>query len=381
MIVVSRPDQLRTLARELGGVPAIGVDTEADSFHSYREKTCLVQISTRDEDYIVDPLALPDLSPLAPVFADPAVLKVFHAADNDVAGLKRDLGLQTRRLFDTMLSARILGIPRVGLADLLREHFGVETNKRLQRYAWGSRPLDRAALEYAITDSHYLLPLRDLLWQRLADAGRLEEAEEEFRREEGATAAERAFDPESFWRVKGAMALPPAQRAVLRELYAWRDRQAAAADRPPFRIAPDSALFILAREQPRDLEAMRRLQGVPAGVVQRYAYGIIAALRRGAAAAAPLPPPLHRRDDALTARYEALRAWRRQVAARRGIEPDVVVSNAALLSIAQHVPKGMAELDGLGALGPWKLSAYGAGLLRVLAECQPPDEPAPDALA
>lgn len=368
MILVSTARALHDLAIELGGVSAIGVDTEGDSFYSYREKTCLVQISTRDEDYVIDPLALSDLTPLASVFADVAVLKVFHAAENDIAALRRDLHLETRHLFDTRVAARILGVPRVGLADLLREHFGVETNKRLQRYPWASRPLDRAALEYAARDSHYLLPLRDLLWQRLADAGRLDEAEEEFERGESAAATERTFDPETFWRLKGASALTPPQRAVLRELYSWRDRQAAAADRPPFRIAPDSALVALAKEPPANLEALRRAPGVPAGVYQRYAYGILAAIRRGAAADVPRPPRVERRDDTVVARYEALRAWRRQIAAKRGVEPDVIVSNASLLALATQAPAGERELEALGVLGPWRLRAYGTDLLRVLHE-------------
>ena len=366
MIHISTQSALRDLGHELGGVSAIGVDTEADSFHSYREKTCLVQISTRDEDYIVDPLALEHLAPLASVFSDVGVLKVFHAAENDVAALRRDLQLETRHLFDTRIAARILGLPRVGLADLLHEHFGVSTNKRLQRYPWASRPLDAAALEYAATDSHYLLSLRDILWQRLADAARLDEAEEEFKRVEGTVANERVFDPEAFWRLKGATTLTPPQRAVLRELYSWRDRQAAAPDRPPFRIAPDAALIAVAREQPADLDALRRVQGLPGGVMQRYAYGLLAAVRRGAAAEIPRPPRGERPDDAIVARYEALRAWRRQVAAERGVEPDVIISNAALKSLATEVPAGWPELESSGAVGPWRLRTYGADLLRIL---------------
>src|SRR5947199_8461453 len=120
MQIVSTHGALRSLVDALNDIPAIGVDTEADSFHSYREKTCLLQISTGDEDYIVDPLALSDLSPLAPVFAATHICKVFHAAENDVAGLRRDFGFDTVHIFDTMAAARILGLPRFGLGDLLR---------------------------------------------------------------------------------------------------------------------------------------------------------------------------------------------------------------------------------------------------------------------
>jgi ribonuclease D len=368
MNFVSRPEALRELARELGGVAGIGIDTESDSFHSYREKTCLVQISTRDEDYIVDPLALPDLSPLGSVLSDPSVLKVFHAADNDVAGLRRDLGLETRNIFDTMIAARILGLPRVGLGDLLSEHFGVQSNKRMQRYAWGSRPLDPAALAYAAMDSRHLLPLCDILRDQLATADRLDEAEEEFARAEGATSTPRMFDPESFWRIKGSNSLQPGHRAILRELHIWRDLQASAADRPAFRVASDAVLVALASAAPSDLDSLRRTEGVPPIIVQRWSHGILAAIRRGASAPPPRPPVARRRDEALVARYEALRAWRRKAALERGVDPDVVVSNASLLALATSAPQTLEELERVGALGPWKLRTYGAALLQALLE-------------
>jgi ribonuclease D len=368
VIVVATPEALREVVQELGGVSGIGVDTEADSFHSYREKTCLIQISTRDCDFIVDPLALADLSPLASVLSDPAVLKVFHAAENDVANLKRDFGLSTRRLFDTRAAARILGIKQAGLADLLRLHFGVESNKRLQRYPWGTRPLDPWALEYAAADSHYLLALRDILSRQLAEAGRTEEAEEEAARLELVTATVRVFDPESFWRVKGANALGAEQRAALRELYAWRERQAAAADRPPFRVAPDSALLAVAEALPTDLDTLRRVPGVPASLLDRYAFGLLGAVRHSHGKTAPRRPRSAPRDEAVQRRYEALRSWRRGVAAARGVENDVIVSNAALQSLAERNPAGAEQLQMADILGPWKLRTYGAAMLKVLRE-------------
>jgi len=368
VIVVSTRESLHDVARELGGVPGIGVDTEADSFHSYREKTCLIQISTRGSDFIIDPLALKDLSPLAPVFSDAAVLKVFHAAENDVANLKRDFALHTRHLFDTRAAARILGIKQVGLADLLRAHFGVEANKRLQRYPWAKRPLDAAALDYAAADSHYLLPLRDILHRQLLDVGRTEEAEEEAERLEGSTATARVFDPESFWRLKGAATLAPGQRAALRELYVWRDRQAAAADQPPFRIAPDAALFAVAEALPSDLDSLRRVSGLPSSLFERYAFGMLAAVRRSRAKEVPLPPKRARPDDAALKRYEALRSWRRGVAAARGVEHDVVISNAVLQALATRNPSDAGELAAAAALGPWKLRTYGPALLTVLRD-------------
>ena len=366
VILVDSPAALRNLSHELGGVSAIGVDTEANSFYVYREHTCLVQISTRGDDYLVDPLALPDLASLRSVFADSSVLKIYHAADNDVAALKRDFGLITHHLFDTMLAARILGLPRWGLADLLREFFGVESNKRMQRHDWGARPLELAAIRYAAMDSHYLLPLRDVLQARLAENGRVTEAEEEFARVEASEAATRVFDPEAFWRIKGAYDLTPTQQACLRELYIWRDHEAAASDRPPFRIISDQLLLAVALAQPRGQRALDYVPGMPPALAHRYGAGILAAVQRGASAPAPTEVRPPKRDGAELDRYEALRRWRRQAAATRGVEPDVIVSNAALSVLAANPPRTEAELRAIGALGPWKLETYGPALIDLL---------------
>lgn len=366
VITIATPEALRALTLALGEAAAIGVDTEADSFFAYREKTCLIQISTATDDYLVDPIAIPDLSPLGPTFANPAISKVFHAAENDVAALRRDFGIQTRGLFDTMVSARIMGLPHVGLGDLLREHYGVATDKRLQRYPWSKRPLDEVALRYAVIDSHYLLPLADLLRGRLQEAARLDEAREEFVRLESSTATERRFDPESFWRIKGAYGLTPRQRAILRELHIWRDQMAAARDRPPFRVIPDAALLALALGQPQDRGALDHIPSVPAAVVQRSAPALLMAIQRGLTTDPPTPPVSRRPDEDVLARYEALRRWRRQTALQRGVEPDVIVSNAALQLVAERQPRTADHLATLGVLGPWKLRTYGPTLLHAL---------------
>jgi ribonuclease D len=371
VILVNSRRALTALAYELSRVSYIGVDSESNSFYAYRERTCLLQISTDDADYLVDPIALPELTPLRPVFADPAVCKVFHAAENDIAGLRRDFAIETRGVFDTMAAARILGLPRLGLGDLLLEHFGVTSDKRLQRYEWGRRPLERIAIDYAAMDSRYLLRLRHILGAALVSAERDEEADEEFRRLEGSTSRPRAFDPDSWWRIKGAITLAPGEGAVLRELNAWRDAHAAARDRPPFRIAPDSALLAVARARPRSHADLAQVSDLPSGIAQRHADQLLAAVARGLAAPPPQPRRAPRPDREVTERYEALRHWRRLKAEQRGVLPDVVVSNAVLQVVAEKCPQTIDELEALGLLGPWKLRTYGAELISVRPGAQP----------
>ena len=363
--IVSDSHELQTAVRLLSAATVIGVDTESDSFHAYREKVCLLQISTQDADYLIDPIALPDLAPLKSVFADRAICKVFHAAENDVAGLRRDFNFDTQHLFDTMAAARILGLPRYGLGDLLLEHFGVASDKRLQRYEWGRRPLSPLAIDYAATDSRHLIRLMQLLQRRLEAEDRLTEAEEEFARLESSTVRERLFDSESWSRMKGAQALAPLERAILRELYIWRDGQAATLDRPPFRVAPDAALLALAVARPRDVAGLAEVSGFPDSIARRYGDRLLEAVARGLAAPVPELRRTPRRDEAVVERYEALRRWRRLKAEGRGVLPDVIVSNAVLQTLAERRPLNFDELEAMSLLGPWKLHTYGTELIEV----------------
>lgn len=288
---IATQDGLVRLLHDLSSCPVVAVDTESNSFYAYYERICLIQLSTPDADYIVDPLAGLDLSPLGERFADPLIQKVFHAAEQDVAGLKRDFGFGFANLFDTMWAARILGWARIGLADILREIFDVHTDKRYQRYDWGKRPLEPTALAYARRDTHYLLALRELQVRALEEMKRNEEAAEVFARLTQTPPACVPFGPEAFWRVKGVHDLNGRERAVLWELYLWRDRMARAQNQPPFRVMNDQTLGILARTRPRTLGDLSRIPGLTRATIRQYGRALLAAVARGEAGPIPQPPP------------------------------------------------------------------------------------------
>ena len=375
--LVAEPESLARLVEALAAEPAVGVDTESNSLYAYRERVCLIQFSTPTQDYILDPLALPDLAALAPLFANPAQQKIFHAAEYDVICLKRDYGFKFANLFDTMLAARTLGWPRLGLGAILQERFGVTMNKRFQRADWGERPLTSELLDYARLDTRYLVPLRDLLAAELAAAGRAEEAQEEFERLERVTGAPPALlagvgddgiNPNAFWRVNGARDLTPAQAAVLRELFAYREHQAERADRPPFKIMNDQTLVEIARLQPLSLEALEGVAGMTQPQIRRHGARLLQAVRRGQAAAPARPPHAEREPDIVRDRYERLHQWRKRRAQARGVESDVIVSRDALWELARRNPASPEALEELEHLGPWRRNAYGREILDVLRD-------------
>ena len=165
---VADPGGLAALVERVRAEPVVAVDTESNSFHVYRERICLIQLSTRAEDFIVDPLAV-DVEPLGAVLCDGRET-VFHGADYDIRCMKREYGWALPRLFDTMAAARRLGRSGLGLSALVESQFGVRLSKAHQRSDWGRRPLTREQIAYAALDTHFLLPLRDVLAGEIAAA-------------------------------------------------------------------------------------------------------------------------------------------------------------------------------------------------------------------
>lgn len=367
-ILITRQAQLGDLLKRLLTEPVVAVDTESDSMYVYHEKVCLVQFSIAETDFLVDPLSGLNLSPLGKLFADPRVEKVFHAAEYDVLCLKRDYGFEFKHLFDTMWAARILGWTHVGLAPILEEYFGVRLDKRWQRYNWGKRPLDRAALAYARLDTHYLLDVRAMQLAKLRAAGHLEEANEVFDQLTGVTPAPRTFDPDSFWRVKGVWDLTGREQAIVRELHIYRDYEAQLSDKPLYRVLGDHTLIALAQTRPHRREDLLRIGGMTHGQIDRYGRGILDAVAQGCKAAIPRPPHSPRPDERILIRYEALRTWRNDIARQRGVEPDVIMSNATLMGVAHRCPYDLADLEGIDGLGPWRRKAYGPQMIQVVRE-------------
>jgi ribonuclease D len=368
-VLVTSPPQLRDLLKALYNEPYVAVDTESNSLYAYQEQVCLIQISIPNADYILDPLAELDISSLGRLFADSKVQKIFHAAEYDVMCLKRDFGFCFANLFDTMWAARILGWPHIGLAAVLKETFDVRTNKRYQRYNWGKRPLGEEALAYAGLDTHYLVPLRHLQAQALMQKDRWEESQEVFAQVAATESANNAFDPQDFWRVKGAFDLTAREQTILRELYIWRDGEARNRDRPYFKVIHDRVMIALAQAHPETREMLLALDGIKTHHVRRYGRGILQAIKRGMHAQPPQPPPPPpRHSEAEVERFQALRAWRKRVAARRGVAPDVIVSNATLWDLAERSPRTLGGLKGIAGLGPWKRETYGEAILGILAD-------------
>jgi ribonuclease D len=275
--LVADAPALEALVERLRAQPVVAFDTESNSFHVYRERVCLLQISTHAEDVLVDPLTV-DVAPLGRVLCDGREI-VMHGADYDVRCLKREWGWTLPRLFDTMAAARRVGRAGLGLSALVEHQFGVRLSKSSQRSDWGRRPLTRDQIAYAALDTHYLLPLRDVLAGELEARGAADEARREFDRIAAVKPHERVFDPEGWRRLKGARDLDAPGREVLRALWLSREAYARDVDRPPFKVLAEQAMVEVARRRPRTPEELERVPGVTPSVLRRLGGAIRDAIR------------------------------------------------------------------------------------------------------
>jgi ribonuclease D len=264
VIVIEELGEVEALVKQLARERYVAVDTESNSFYAYFERICLLQISTEQEDYIIDPFAVKDLSPLGEIFEDPRIQKIFHAASNDVLGLKRDYRFRFNNVFDTAVSCKLLGYNRLGLAQIIEKHFGVALNKKKwQRYDWGRRPLGREQLDYARLDTHFLIPLRHRLSEGLEELNLLIAAKEASEKACLQEAQEKCFQPDAFIQIRGARTLDDTGKRILKALYIYRDHEARRRNRAPFRVISNEALLRLAQHRPCDLNSFVAIKGLP----------------------------------------------------------------------------------------------------------------------
>lgn len=365
-------DQLVELVDSLAGCRAIGFDTEADSLHHYTEKVCLLQLTAfGGESWLVDPLALHDLAPLAPLFADAAILKVVHGGDNDVTSMRRDFGFVFRTMFDTAIAARLLGDAEVGLQALVRDQLGVELTKGSQRDDWSKRPLTAKQEAYALADVDHLMALAAGLTRRLAAAGRTEWAREEFAALASLPPAKKRVGPDDFRRIKGSGRLPRRQQAVLRELYQWREARAAAADRPPFKIVGPEILLAMAEHVPATVDGVARaLASFPrqAGELETVFAAITRALALpDSELPSREPDDQPRRSAPAHHRLEALRSWRAEQATRSRLEPSIIMPQRLIDRLALAAPQTLAELADVDGVRQWRVTEWGPALLAACA--------------
>jgi len=376
-VQVRDASEAEPLARSLTASRRFALDCEAAGFHRYSDRLCLVQITTDDDTYIVDPLGFDPSAILRGPIEDPAVEVVMHGADFDLRLLDRDLGIRLRGLFDTQVAAALLGESALGLQALLESRLGVSLSKKYQRADWAERPLKDGMLEYAADDTRHLARLGDILRDELRAAGREAWGEEECRAlEESATAANGDDPPEDpVTRVKGARDLSAREVTALREALDWRDGIARERDRATFRVVGDAAILESVVRRPLSGAELADIKGFPKSLARSDGDELLRRFDHVAqlpdAELQPYPRPVRRGGPGrpspeVEALAERLKAARNRRAEQLGLDRGTLLPNATLISVAQAAPKDEGALFALNGIRRSQVEAVDAQLMEVL---------------
>lgn len=378
--VIETREALAALLGRLRQEPLVAFDTEAASFHRYKDRVYLLQVSSRTETAVVDPLAIGGLDGLGDILAAPDIEIVFHDGDYDLRLLNQEYGFRATRLFDTRIAAQLLNEPGIGLAALLEKYQSIRLDKRFQRADWSVRPLSQGMLDYAAADTRYLLGLRDELRGQLEARGRLGWAEEEFALLAQVRWAPAEESEPGFLRMKGAKALKGRELAVLRELYRWREDLAERGDRAAFRILNNEPIMAMAKSPPADMAGLKAISGISSDQAERRGRDILAAVQRAMGLPEGELPRIERParrppDPAFEERVERLKQTRNRLAAQYDLAPGVLCPNGTLEAVARLHPSTLDQLAATPGLRRWQLHEIGPALLAALVA--PPTSPAP----
>jgi len=370
-VYLDKAPEVDRFLSEISDVKELALDTEGASFHRFLDRIYLLQISTREESAIIDPLPIGSPARLGQLLESKAVEVVFHDADYDLRLLHQDYGWHVTNIFDTRVASQLLGIKSFGLAALLEQFFDVKLDKKHQRADWSMRPLTPDMLAYAAQDTRYLLQLKDHMKSELTRRGRLHWAEEEFARLEG-TRWEAEQSMEGFLRLKGARDLSRRELAVLREVANWRDTVAAQLDRATFRVIGNEALFEIARRAPMNTSELGTIKGMPKGMIERAGADIVAAIRHGMEvpeAELPKFPKGQRwnKDRDFDDKVNRLKAVRDAAATRLELDPGVLCSRERLENVARSGARTVEDLAAVPDLRRWQIEEMGEGFVKALA--------------
>lgn len=363
--------ELKEFVQRVSQQKIIAVDLEADSMFHYQEKVCLLQMAANGENVVIDPLEIEDLSPLAPLFKDDTVCKVFHGSDYDVRSLYRDFSIEINNLFDTQLASMFLGERETSLGAVVNSRFGIQLDKRYQKKDWSQRPLPDGMIEYAASDVFHLIPLARLLINELKAKNRMDWVKEECDYLSAVRPVENGDDP-LFLKFRGAGRLPRRNLAALEGLLQYRRDLAVKKDRPLFKVFANSALLKIATAMADTPEAIEAAHCLSAKQIRFYGKPLAAIVQKANALPAQNLPsyPRKRRPSVspkVSERVKAIKAWRDETAQRLALDPALLFNKALMTAIAMKKPAHIRGLLGIAGMRNWQVKSFGKDLLKVLS--------------
>lgn len=362
MQVITTTDDLAAFTKTLRQQPFVAVDTEFMREKTYWPILCLIQAAAGDAEAIVDPLADNlDLSPFLEMMTDKKVVKVFHAARQDLEIFHRLIGDVPTPLFDTQIAAMACGFgDQIGYEPLMRTLLKAKIDKGSRFTDWSRRPLTDAQLHYALSDVTHLRDAYPLLTRSLEKRERRHWVEEEM---------EALYDgdlyyvhPEKAWKRLKLKGVRPKEMGVVVKLAEWREREAQTKDTPRSRVLKDESIFELARLRPKDVKALGRARSIPSGFERSRSGGaILETIREGAALSAAQLPSVDKseREKAPVDVVDLLKVLLKTQCEAFHVAPKLIASSADIEALALNDDADIAALQG------WRREIFGEPALRL----------------
>lgn len=357
-VFINTPAELETLATRLAGAPLLAVDTEFVRVSTFHPQLGLIQIGDRDHEYLIDPLAVGDLSALRPLLLAEYPRKVLHACSEDIEVLARLAGAYPRGILDTQIAAAFLGQGlQLGYQKSLQEFLGIDIPKDESRSDWLARPLTPAQVEYAALDVRFLPRLYDRLHADLGEKGLVAWFEADCRLMLQDIEQLQQQDPETVYRdVSNAWKLRTQELGILKALTVWREQEARARDLPRGFLIRNASLFHLARRQPSSMAQLADIEDMTPRILRKEGEAIlhvIAEAKRLPADARPprLPQPLPREAREV---FDALKAAASRVAEQYRLPLEVLLRKKHLEALVLGVVDQGFDTPLPAALEGWR---------------------------
>jgi ribonuclease D len=297
--MIETPPALEKMVGQLSNAPCVAVDTEFVWERTFYARLGLIQLGTQEGVcYLIDPVALPDLSSLGSILSSPDIVKILHDAPQDLMILRRATGAVPRNIFDTRLAAGFAGLSsETSLQNLLANLLDIQLPKGHTRTDWMARPLSPEQLEYAADDVRHLPRAMVLLREKARAIGIESWLNEELELLNALSLTEEPSPRESYRRIRAAGRLRPRNLAVLRELAAWRELEARTVDLPRQHVMEDSELLSVASILPTQAPDFEQCRDLRRRTEQRYSESLLAAVQRGLALSESEWPPSPQAPD------------------------------------------------------------------------------------
>ena len=365
MKLITTPEELSSTITELSKSPFVTVDTEFIRETTFWPELCLIQMAAPGVEALVDPLAPGmDLAPFFALMADESVIKVFHAARQDIEIVVHLGGLIPHPVFDTQIAAMVCGFgDSVSYDQLVQKITGAQIDKSSRFTDWRHRPLSDKQLTYALGDVTHLVEVYEHLRDRLAKDGRAHWLNEEM--EVLTTRETYVPHPEDAWKRLKMRVRKPQEFAVLQAVATWREREARERNVPRGRVLKDDAIYEIAQQQPRDTTALGRLRTTPKGWERSSSAAALLAAVNAALAIPkedlPKVPRQSQPSEGANAAAEILKVLLRIIAEKEGVAPKIIASGDDIDRIAAEGEKAEVE-----ALTGWRREVFGEKALRLI---------------